>query len=100
MPEFGDSELLDLGNDYAPATEVARMPEFEFTELLPLGHENTPFRLITTEGVSTFDTPQGRFLKVEPETLTLITQEGMRDIAHLLRPGHLQQLRKIGRAHV
>ena len=34
-------------------------------------------------------------MKVEPEVLTLLTQEAMRDIAHLLRPGHLQQLRNI-----
>ena len=71
------------------------MPEFEFTELLPLAHDETPYRLITTEGVSTFETAVGRFVRVEPEALTLITQEAMRDIAHLLRPGHLQQLRNI-----
>src|SRR5205085_3304299 len=45
--------------------------------------------------VSTFDTPAGRFLRVEPSALTRITSEAMRDIAHLLRPGHLQQLRNI-----
>ena len=30
-----------------------------------------------------------------PELLTLVAREGMRDIAHLLRPGHLRQLRSI-----
>ena len=71
------------------------MPEFEFQELLPVGHDTTPYRLVTTAGVSTFDTPHGRFLKVEPEALTLLAETAMRDIAHLLRPGHLQQLRNI-----
>ncbi len=71
------------------------MAEFEFTELLPLGPDDTPYRLVTTEGISHFDTPKGRFLQVDPEVLTLITQEAMRDIAHFLRPGHLQQLRNI-----
>ncbi|MFZ4812265.1 MAG: fumarate hydratase, partial [Ilumatobacteraceae bacterium] len=71
------------------------MPEFAFTELLPLGHDDTPYRLVSTEGVSTIDTPMGQFLHVEPEALTLITREAMRDIAHFLRPGHLQQLRNI-----
>src|ERR1700742_1192706 len=76
------------------------MPEFDFTELLlldanPGGPHDTPYRLVTTEGVSTFDTPQGRFLKVEPSAITRLTQEAMRDIAHLLRPTHLQQLRNI-----
>ncbi|MEI7505976.1 MAG: fumarate hydratase [Actinomycetes bacterium] len=71
------------------------MPEFEFTEIFPLGKDTTPYRLVTTEGVSTFDTPEGTFLKVSPEAITRITQEAMRDIAHFLRPGHLQQLRNI-----
>jgi fumarate hydratase class I len=71
------------------------MPEFVYQDLLPIGHDETPYRLVTTEGVSTFETPVGRFVKVEPEVLTLITQEAMRDIAHLLRPGHLEQLRNI-----
>ena len=71
------------------------MPDFEFTPLLPLGPDDTPYRLLTTEGVSTFATPHGEFLKVDPEVLTLLTREAMRDIAHLLRPGHLAQLRAI-----
>jgi fumarate hydratase, class I len=71
------------------------MADFAFTELLPLGPDNTPYRLITTDGVSTIETSAGRFLKVEPEALTLLTEEAMRDIAHLLRPGHLQQLANI-----
>jgi fumarate hydratase class I len=71
------------------------MSDFAFTELLPLGHDETPYRLVSTDGVSVVDTPLGPFLKVAPEALTLITQEAMRDIAHFLRPGHLQQLRNI-----
>ncbi|MEY2444945.1 MAG: fumarate hydratase, class [Ilumatobacteraceae bacterium] len=71
------------------------MPEFDFTELLPLGPDSTDYRLLTTDGVGTLDTAAGRFLRVEPEALTLITETAMRDIAHLLRPAHLQQLRTI-----
>jgi fumarate hydratase class I len=69
--------------------------QFEFTELLPLGPDDTPYRLVSTDHVSTVETPLGTFLNVEPEALTLITQEAMRDIAHFLRPGHLQQLADI-----
>jgi fumarate hydratase class I len=71
------------------------MPEFEFTELLPIGPDDTPYRLITADGVSTEETPLGRFVRVEPAALTRITQEAMHDIAHFLRPGHLQQLANI-----
>jgi fumarate hydratase class I len=34
-------------------------------------------------------------LEVEPEGLTLLARTAFRDVAHLLRPGHLQQLRDI-----
>ena len=71
------------------------MSDFAFTELLPLGHDDTPYRLVSTDGVSVVDTPLGPFLQVAPDALTLITEEAMRDIAHFLRPGHLQQLRHI-----
>jgi len=36
-----------------------------------------------------------KFLKIEPEALRLLSERAMIDIAHLLRPGHLQQLRNI-----
>ena len=71
------------------------MSEFEYTEMFPLAPDDTPYRLITTDGVSTFDTPAGRFLKVEPEAITALTAAAMRDIAHFLRPDHLAQLRKV-----
>ena len=69
--------------------------DLAFTELLPLGPDDTPYRLVTTDGVSTFDTPAGAFLRVEPEAIRRLTAEAMHDIAHFLRPGHLQQLRNI-----
>ena len=36
-----------------------------------------------------------KFLEVEPRLLTLLTSAAMHDIAHLLRPAHLSQLRSI-----
>jgi fumarate hydratase class I len=71
------------------------MAEFAFTEILPLGPDTTPYRLVSTEGVDTVETPLGTFLRVSPAAITLLTETAMRDIAHLLRPGHLQQLRDI-----
>ena len=68
---------------------------FEFTELLPLHPHDTPWRLLTKDFVSTFEAEGKTFLKVDPRALTLLTKTAMRDIAHLLRPGHLGQLQKI-----
>jgi fumarate hydratase, class I len=71
------------------------MPEFAFTELLPTGPDTAQYRLVTAGGVTTRKALGREFLEVDPEALTLLAAEGMRDIAHLLRPGHLRQLRSI-----
>src|SRR5215831_5202987 len=71
------------------------MPEFTPTELLPLGADATEYRQLTGEGVTTRQAFGREFIEVAPELLTLLAREGMRDIAHLLRPGHLRQLRAI-----
>ena len=72
------------------------MPEFIYEDLLPIGEDTTPYRLLTTEGVETVAGPDGRtFLKVAPEALELLAETAMHDIAHYLRPAHLQQLRNI-----
>ncbi len=71
------------------------MPEFEYTDMLPLGPDETPYRLLTTEGVTTVEVAGRTFLEVAPSALTLLTETAIRDIQHLLRPGHLAQLRAI-----
>jgi len=68
---------------------------FVHTELLPLGPDTTEYRLISNEGISTFSTSEGTFLKVSPQAVTLLTEHAMHDIAHLLRTSHLQQLSSI-----
>jgi fumarate hydratase class I len=72
------------------------MPTFAFQEILEAGHhEDTPYKKLTGDFVKTFAAGGRVFLEVESEALTLLTRTAMRDIAHLLRPGHLQQLRNI-----
>ena len=68
---------------------------FVHVELLPRGEDTTPYRLVTREGIDVVDTPLGEFLRVAPATITRLTAEAMRDIAHFLRPGHLAQLAAI-----
>jgi fumarate hydratase, class I len=71
------------------------MSDFQFQDMLPLGKDETPYRLVTRDHVSTFEAVGKTFLKVELEGLTRLTREAMRDIAHLLRPGHLAKLASI-----
>jgi fumarate hydratase class I len=69
--------------------------DFLYSDLLPTGPDETPYRLITTEGVSTTEVDGQTFLRVEPEAIRRLTEEAMHDISHYLRPAHLAQLRKI-----
>jgi fumarate hydratase class I len=68
---------------------------FQYETMLPLGEDSTPYRLLTTDHVELKQAFGKDFIQVAPEALRRLTSEAMRDIAHLLRPGHLAQLRRI-----
>ena len=67
----------------------------DFSDLLPVGPDTTPYRLLTTEGVNVVEAAGRSVLEVSAQALSDLTFTAMRDIAHLLRPGHLAQLRAI-----
>jgi fumarate hydratase class I len=71
------------------------MAEFSYADLLPLGHDETAYRKIADGGVETSQAFGKTFIQVDPEALTLLSRTAFRDIAHLLRPSHLKQLRSI-----
>ena len=71
------------------------MADFTYTDVLPIGADETPYRLLTTEGVTTVEAAGRTFLQVSPEALRLLAYEAIHDIQHLLRPAHLAQLRRI-----
>ena len=72
------------------------MADFLYEDLLPIGDDTTEYRLLTTEGVSTVEGPDGRtFLQVEPEAMRLLTETALHDISHYLRTDHLTQLASI-----
>ena len=71
------------------------MTDFSYSDMLPLGPDQTPYRLITSEGVETVEAAGRTFLQVSPEALRLLAYEAIHDIQHLLRPGHLAQLATI-----
>ncbi len=71
-------------------------PEFRYTPMLPNATpDQTPYRLLTTDGVRSFEAAGRQFLEVDPQALTLLTDSAMHDIAHYLRPAHLAQLGRI-----
>ena len=71
------------------------MPEFSYTDMLPAGADDTEYRLLTADGITVQQALGRQFIQVEPEVLTSLTAAAMHDIAHLLRPAHLSQLRAI-----
>src|SRR5690349_21342671 len=71
------------------------LAQFQYQDMLPLGADPSPYRLLTKDFVGTFEAAGKTFLTVQPEALTLLARHALRDISHLLRPGHLAQLRKI-----
>ena len=76
----------------APA---AIIPPYHHTPLFPLGKDTTPYRQITAGGVR-LEKAMGRdMLVVERAALRALAEAAFTDINHLLRPGHLQQLRAI-----
>jgi len=71
------------------------MSDFVYKPMFEQGKDTTPYRKIGDEGVSTVDVNGETYLKVEPEAIEKLTLQAFFDCSHLLRPGHLEQLRKI-----
>ena len=71
------------------------MSDFAYEDLLPIGKDETEYRLVSTEGISTFEADGKVFLKVSPEAISQLTEIAMHDINHYLRSSHLQQLANI-----
>jgi fumarate hydratase class I len=63
--------------------------------LFPLGPDETEYRRLTADHVAVDRFDGEEVLKVAPEGLRLLAEQAFIDINHLLRPGHLQQLRNI-----
>ncbi|XP_070206884.1 fumarate hydratase class I, aerobic-like [Littorina saxatilis] len=79
----------------AMATATDEKP-FHYQDILEIEKKiDTPWKKLSGDFVSTSEVKGKKVLHVAPEALTLLAENAMIDIAHLLRPGHLQQLAKI-----
>jgi fumarate hydratase class I len=70
-------------------------PEFLYQDPFPLSADATEYRLLTKDYVSTGSFEGKEVVKVSPEGLSRLAQAAFKDVAHLLRPTHLAQLRRI-----
>src|SRR5437588_4633989 len=73
----------------------ATIPPFQHTPLFRLGPDRTPSRQLTADGVRVEKVMGCDMLLIEREALRLLAEAAFTDINHLLRPGHLEQLRAI-----
>jgi fumarate hydratase class I len=71
------------------------MADFKYQDPFPLGKDDAPYRHLTSDHVSVSQFDGEEVLKVEPEALTLLAKEAMRDASFLLRPAHLEQVAAI-----
>ncbi len=71
------------------------MTDSSYREMLPLGEDTTQYRKLGSEYVSTRTFDGEEILMVDRRGLEMLAAEAFGDIAHFLRPGHLEQLRAI-----
>ena len=71
------------------------MAQYRYQPIFEFGPDPTPYRQLTTDGVSVITLDGREFLRVDPDVLREVSRQAFDDIAHLLRPGHLAQLRKV-----
>src|SRR5215470_9236023 len=71
------------------------MSDTAYYELFPLGADDAPYRKLTGDYVSLGAFEGRRIVKVASKALTLLARQAFIDCQHLLRPGHLAQLRAI-----
>jgi fumarate hydratase class I len=71
------------------------MTEPRWQDPFPLSQDDTPYRKLAGDGVSVTKFDGHDILKIDPETLTRLAREAMRDVSFLMRPGHLKQVAAI-----
>jgi fumarate hydratase, class I len=70
-------------------------PPYKHTPLFPLGKDTTSYRKLSSDGVRAERVMGREMVVIEREALRALAEAAFTDINHLLRPGHLKQLRSI-----
>ena len=81
--------------DLSSEVKLMATPEFVYQDPFPLNKDDTPYRLLSKEHVSLTKFDGKDVLKIEPEALTLLANEAIRDVSFLLRTPHLQKVAAI-----
>ena len=71
------------------------MVDFQFQQMFPLAPDSTAYRRLATDHVAVTSFDGTDILKVASEGLTFLAEQAFKDVSHLLRRSHLQQLSKV-----
>jgi fumarate hydratase class I len=74
---------------------MPRPAGFAFSTMFPLGPGRTPWKKLDIAGVSTTSCDGRTVLRIAPDALSELAFRAFHEVSHLLRPGHLAQLRAI-----
>ncbi len=74
---------------------MPRPSGFLYSPMYPLGPDQTAWKQLPIGGVSTSVCDGHSLLHVAPDTLSELAFQAYHEVSHLLRPGHLKQLRAI-----
>lgn len=71
------------------------MAEFSYQDPFPLGEDTTEYRLLISDHVSVETFGDREMLVVQPEALTLLARQAMRDVSFYLRPAHQEKVAQV-----
>jgi len=71
------------------------MVEFNYQSMFPVGEDTTVYECLSTEHVNVDSYDGKKIIRIKPEGLTLLSETAFRNVAHLYRTAHLEQLAKI-----
>ena len=71
------------------------MSEYTYTPTIQHSGDDTPYRLITTDGIRVEQFNGKDVLVVEKDVLERLAYEAFYEVSFFLRPGHMQQVAKI-----
>ncbi len=71
------------------------MSDFKYETMFPLGEDTTSYRLLTKDYIRFREFGGSEILMVEPQALSILSEAAFKDVAHLYRSEHLEQLRQI-----
>ncbi|PKP09077.1 MAG: fumarate hydratase [Bacteroidetes bacterium HGW-Bacteroidetes-4] len=71
------------------------MSDFKYQKPFPISKDTTPYRLLSSDYVSTIEADGRKILKIDPKGLELLAKEAFTDVSFYLRPTHLEKLNHI-----